>query len=44
MMNLFEAVIVNNFDYLHTDPANLGPQHLYTFTDQWLKYANFYDP
>lgn len=44
MMNLFEAVIVNNFDYLHADPADLGPQHLHTFTDVWLKYANFHDP
>lgn len=44
MMNLFEAVIVNNFDYLHADPADLGPRHLHAFTDVWHKYADFHDP
>ncbi|XP_061188059.1 probable voltage-dependent N-type calcium channel subunit alpha-1B [Saccostrea echinata] len=44
VMNLFEAVIVNNFDYLHRDPSEVGPQHLYAFTDLWHKYASFHDP
>ncbi|XP_062575412.1 voltage-dependent R-type calcium channel subunit alpha-1E-like [Saccostrea cucullata] len=44
VMNLFEAVIVNNFDYLHRDPSELGIQHLSTFTDLWHKYASFQNP
>ncbi|XP_056011391.1 voltage-dependent P/Q-type calcium channel subunit alpha-1A-like isoform X2 [Ostrea edulis] len=44
MMNLFEAVIVENFNYLHRDPSELGPHHLETFTDLWHKYASLDDP
>lgn len=38
VLNLFIAVIMDNFDYLTDDPAHLGEQDLGRFTDLWAEY------
>ncbi|CAH8494843.1 unnamed protein product [Dicrocoelium dendriticum] len=38
MLNLFVAVIMNNFDYLTRDSSILGPHHLDEFVRVWAEY------
>eukprot|EP00054_Salpingoeca_dolichothecata_P028079 m.210181 g.210181 ORF g.210181 m.210181 type:complete len:1539 (-) comp26120_c1_seq2:53-4669(-) len=38
IVNLFVAVIVDNFDYLTEDRSKLGAHHLDEFTQVWSKY------
>ncbi|CAJ0597796.1 unnamed protein product [Cylicocyclus nassatus] len=38
MLNLFVAVIMDNFDYLTRDPSILGPHHLDEFIRVWADY------
>jgi len=40
MLNLFVAVIMDNFDYLTRDSSILGAHHL----DEFLRYWSEYDP
>lgn len=40
MLNLFVAVIMDNFDYLTRDSSILGPHHL----DEYIRYWAEYDP
>lgn len=40
MLNLFVAVIMDNFDYLTRDSSILGPHHL----DEYLREWGEYDP
>lgn len=37
-MNLFVAVIMDNFDYLTRDWSLLGPHHLDEFKKIWAEY------
>ncbi|KHJ46318.1 transporter, cation channel family protein [Trichuris suis] len=38
MLNLFVAVIMDNFDYLTRDSSILGPHHLDEFVRAWAEY------
>lgn len=38
MLNLFVAVIMDNFDYLTRDPSILGAHHLDEFVRIWAEY------
>merc|ERR1719402_1690965 len=38
VLNLFVAVIMDNFDYLTRDWSILGPHHLTEFVTQWSEY------
>lgn len=38
MLNLFVAVIMDNFDYLTRDSSILGPHHLDEFVRVWSEY------
>lgn len=38
IINLFVAVIMDNFDYLTRDWSILGPQHLDEFKKIWAEY------
>ena len=38
MLNLFVAVIMDNFDYLTRDWSILGPHHLSEFVHLWSEY------
>ncbi|VDO95734.1 unnamed protein product [Schistosoma margrebowiei] len=38
MLNLFVAVIMDNFDYLTRDSSILGPHHLDEFVRVWAEY------
>uniref|UniRef100_A0A0N5AJK0 Voltage-dependent calcium channel type A subunit alpha-1 n=1 Tax=Syphacia muris TaxID=451379 RepID=A0A0N5AJK0_9BILA len=38
MLNLFVAVIMDNFDYLTRDSSILGPHHLDEFIRHWAEY------
>ncbi|GIY07695.1 voltage-dependent calcium channel type A subunit alpha-1 [Caerostris extrusa] len=38
MLNLFVAVIMDNFDYLTRDPSILGAHHLDEFIRVWAEY------
>ncbi|XP_060591923.1 voltage-dependent calcium channel type A subunit alpha-1-like isoform X8 [Ruditapes philippinarum] len=38
MLNLFVAVIMDNFDYLTRDSSILGPHHLDEYTRVWAEY------
>uniref|UniRef100_A0A8C0ALH6 Voltage-dependent N-type calcium channel subunit alpha n=1 Tax=Bos mutus grunniens TaxID=30521 RepID=A0A8C0ALH6_BOSMU len=38
MLNLFVAVIMDNFEYLTRDSSILGPHHLDEFTRVWAEY------
>jgi len=38
VLNLFLAVIMDNFDYLTRDWSILGPHHLEEFIRQWSEY------
>lgn len=38
MLNLFVAVIMDNFDYLTRDSSILGPHHLDEFIRAWAEY------
>ena len=38
VLNLFVAVIMDNFDYLTRDWSILGPHHLAEFVDLWSEY------
>ena len=38
IINLFVAVIMDNFDYLTRDWSILGPHHLDEFVRQWSEY------
>ena len=38
MLNLFVAVIMDNFDYLTRDSSILGPHHLDEYTRSWAEY------
>jgi len=40
MLNLFVAVIMDNFDYLTRDSSILGPHHL----DEYVRVWGEYDP
>ena len=40
MLNLFIAVIMDNFDYLTRDSSILGPHHLDSYIQKW----GVYDP
>lgn len=40
MLNLFVAVIMDNFDYLTRDSSILGPHHL----DEYIRVWADYDP
>jgi len=40
MLNLFVAVIMDNFDYLTRDTSILGPHHL----DEYVRVWSEYDP
>jgi len=40
MLNLFVAVIMDNFDYLTRDSSILGPHHL----DEYIRVWGDYDP
>ncbi len=37
-INLFVAVIMDNFDYLTRDWSILGPHHLDEFVTRWAEY------
>ena len=38
MLNLFVAVILDNFEYLTRDESILGPHHLDEFARVWSEY------
>jgi hypothetical protein len=38
MLNLFVAVIMDNFDYLTRDSSILGSHHLSEFTNAWSQF------
>ncbi|VEL28240.1 unnamed protein product [Protopolystoma xenopodis] len=38
MLNLFVAVIMDNFDYLTRDSSILGPHHLDEYVRVWAEY------
>lgn len=38
MLNLFVAVIMDNFEYLTRDSSILGPHHLDEFVRIWAEY------
>lgn len=38
MLNLFVAVIMDNFDYLTRDTSILGPHHLDEYSRVWAEY------
>ena len=38
IINLFVAVIMDNFDYLTRDWSILGPHHLDEFVRNWAEY------
>ena len=38
MLNLFVAVIMDNFDYLTRDSSILGPHHLDEYVRAWGEY------
>ena len=38
MLNLFIAVIMDNFDYLTRDSSILGPHHLEEYLQIWSNY------
>jgi len=38
MLNLFVAVIMDNFEYLTRDESILGPHHLDEFVRVWSEY------
>lgn len=38
MLNLFVAVIMDNFDYLTRDSSILGPHHLDEFIRVWVRF------
>ena len=38
MLNLFVAVIMDNFDYLTRDTSILGPHHLDEYIRVWAEY------
>jgi hypothetical protein len=38
MLNLFVAVIMDNFEYLTSDPAILGSHNLDEFLQAWVEY------
>ena len=38
MLNLFVAVIMDNFDYLTRDWSILGPHHLDEYVRSWSEY------
>lgn len=38
MLNLFVAVIMDNFEYLTRDASILGPHHLDEFIRVWAEY------
>jgi len=38
MLNLFVAVIMDNFDYLTRDSSILGPHHLDEYIRVWAEY------
>ena len=38
MLNLFVAVIMDNFEYLTRDSSILGPHHLDEFIRVWAEY------
>lgn len=38
MLNLFVAVIMDNFDYLTRDSSILGAHHLEEFVGMWAEY------
>lgn len=38
MLNLFVAVIMDNFDYLTRDSSILGAHHLDEFVGMWAEY------
>ena len=38
MLNLFVAVIMDNFDYLTRDSSILGSHHLSEFTTAWSEF------
>ena len=38
MLNLFVAVIMDNFEYLTRDSSILGPHHLDEFVRVWAEY------
>lgn len=38
MLNLFVAVIMDNFDYLTRDSSILGPHHLDEYSRVWADY------
>ena len=40
MLNLFVAVIMDNFDYLTRDESILGPHHM----DEFVRVWSVYDP
>jgi len=40
MLNLFVAVIMDNFEYLTRDSSILGPHHL----DEYIRVWSEYDP
>ena len=46
MLNLFVAVIMDNFEYLTRDSSILGPHHLDEFIRVWAEYdpAAWYVP
>ena len=37
-MNMFVAVIMDNFDYLTRNSSILGPHHLDEYTRVWAEY------
>ena len=37
-MQLFLAVIIDNFDYLTKDNSILSPHHLTEFIEKWAEY------
>ena len=38
MLNLFVAVIMDNFEYLTRDSSILGPHHLDEYVRVWAEY------
>ena len=38
LLNLFVAVIMDNFDYLTRDESILGPHHMDEFVRVWSEY------
>lgn len=39
MLNLFVAVIMDNFEFLTSDASILGPHHLEEYGKQWMEYT-----